>query len=274
MTAPMAARATAITSGCAIGLAGSTSSGVSAAGATVCQRYTNGALAAVHGGSRAGQLAADYGVPAIERYDDVLASPEIDAVLVATPQMLHLDQVSLAARAGKHVLVEKPMGLNRADCEQMVDVCCESGVTLSVIQTWRFRGTVDRPGLMMGLDRGGACRGVVQRLVGSDIEERLGLLARREASSKPMTQAPRWVTVETARGKQRAIAICIIRSGPAYCRGTPDEIADVIAHACGHWGSCAEYLMNTVRHLEALGIHDRYLWRLQELVAARIKARG
>ncbi len=136
----------------------------------------------------------------------------------------------------------------------------------------RFRGTMDRPGLMMGLDRGGACRGVVQRIAGPDVKERLGLLVRREASVKPMTQAPRWVTVETASGRRRAIAICIDRSGPSYCRHTPDETAEILAEACGHWGSCAEYLMNTVHHLEELGIHDRYLWRVQELVAARIRA--
>ena len=47
---------------------------------------------------------------------------------------------------------------------------------------------------------------------------------------------------------------------------------DILARACGHWGSGAEYLMHTVAHLEDLGIHDRYLWKLQELVAQRIKA--
>jgi cation transport protein ChaC len=48
-------------------------------------------------------------------------------------------------------------------------------------------------------------------------------------------------------------------------------VADVLAGACGHWGSCAEYLHNTVAHLEEHGIRDRNLWRLQALVAERIK---
>ena len=159
--------------------------------------------------------------------------------------------------------------------------CATDGQEPALLHGWhrsyclrirRYRATVDRPGLMMGLDRGGACRGVVQRLAGPDVRERLGLLVRREASSRPMTQAPRWVTVETESGRRRAIAICIDRSGPSYCRHTPEETAAILAEACGHWGSCAEYLMNTVHHLEALGIHDRYLWRLQELVAERIRA--
>ena len=43
-----------------------------------------------------------------------------------------------------------------------------------------------------------------------------------------------------------------------------------LALACGHAGSCAEYLYNTVEHLEAAGIRDRNLWRLQRLVAEEI----
>ena len=55
---------------------------------------------------------------------------------------------------------------------------------------------------------------------------------------------------------------------------TAEEIADVLARACGHWGSGAEYLGNTVAHLEEHGIHDRGLWKLQELVAGKINEMG
>lgn len=109
------------------------------------RRYVKGGrLAAIHGGSRAAQLAKDYEVDHIESYEQVLARKDIDAVLVATPQNFHLQQVTEAARAGKHSLVEKPMALNRVECQGMVQVCAEQGVKLSVIQTWRFRGTVAR----------------------------------------------------------------------------------------------------------------------------------
>ena len=50
-----------------------------------------------------------------------------------------------------------------------------------------------------------------------------------------------------------------------------DAVADVLARSCGHWGSGAEYLLNTVSHLEAKGIRDSNLWRLQRLVAVRIE---
>ncbi len=45
----------------------------------------------------------------------------------------------------------------------------------------------------------------------------------------------------------------------------------MIARAVGHFGSCAEYLHNTVTHLEGMGIRDNYLWRLQQLVSDEIK---
>jgi len=51
-----------------------------------------------------------------------------------------------------------------------------------------------------------------------------------------------------------------------------EDTARLLAKACGHWGSCAEYLHKTVVHLEERGIHDRNLWRLQSLVAEQIKA--
>ena len=92
-------------------------------------------------------------------------------------------------------------------------------------------------------------------------------------SVKPSTNMPRWVLVETNRGPVRAIAFVANRKGAAYAGGlTPEQTADMVSKACGHWGTCAEYLYNTVFHLEERGIHDRHLWRLQRLVAERIAA--
>jgi cation transport protein ChaC len=137
----------------------------------------------------------------------------------------------------------------------------------------RYRGSPDCPGLMMALDVGGSCRGVAQRIPAKHVEERLDQLLRRETSVKPASNVPRWVTIETGTGKRPAVAFTINRKGPTYAgRHSLEQTADILARACGHWGSGAEYLMHTVAHLEDLGIHDRYLWRLQELVAERIKA--
>jgi cation transport protein ChaC len=138
----------------------------------------------------------------------------------------------------------------------------------------RFRGTPERPGLMLALDRGGACVGVVQRFAGPDARTRLGLLLRREMTIRETPNQPRWVTVTAANGaRHRAITFAADRRSFLYCgRQSTEATVEVLADAIGHMGSCAEYLMKTVQHLEALGIHDAYLWRLQALVAARIMA--
>jgi len=136
----------------------------------------------------------------------------------------------------------------------------------------RFRGTPEYPGLMMALDAGGSCRGVLQRIPARHVEDRLDLLLRRETSVKPASNTPRWVNVESPHGSQHAITFTINRKGPTYCRHTLEETAEILAKACGHWGSGAEYLLHTVAHLEERGIHDPYLWRLQQMVAQRIDA--
>jgi cation transport protein ChaC len=137
----------------------------------------------------------------------------------------------------------------------------------------RYRGCDEQPGLMMALDRGGACRGVLQRLPPGRHLECLDQLLRREFSYKPWSQRAAWLRVRSEGRSLPALAFVMNHRAPTYSGDlTLEQQADLIARACGHVGSCAEYLMNTVAHLEQLGIHDRYLWRLQQLVAERIGA--
>jgi len=138
-------------------------------------------------------------------------------------------------------------------------------------KVYRHRGTLEAPGLMMALDRGGQCEGVLYRLPAATLQEQLGKLFRREFTVKPVNSMPRWITVTVGQDSLRAIAFIMNRQSPAYVgKLTLDQKADILATACGHWGSCAEYLYNTVFHLEERGIHDRYLWQLQQLVAERL----
>jgi len=137
----------------------------------------------------------------------------------------------------------------------------------------RYRGTDEQPGLMMTLDRGGSCRGVLQRLPGERVPECLDQLLRREFTYKPTSQNLVAVSVQSDGRRIPAIAMVINRKSPNYAADLSlEQQAEMIALACGYRGPCAEYLLNTVEHLEALGIHDRYLWRLQALVAERISA--
>lgn len=134
-----------------------------------------------------------------------------------------------------------------------------------------YRGTPERPGIMLSLDRGGSCRGVVFRLPPDAVDENLSRILRREMVIRRPTLPCRWVTVRTDDGPQRAIAFPISRTSAAYLPGlTEDVVVNALATAAGERGSMAEYLASTVQHLEERGIHDRYLWRMQGLVAARI----
>lgn len=72
------------------------------------------------------------GIALVDSYADVLRDPGIDAVLLATPHSQHHPQIVAAARAGKHVFVEKPMTLTRASAEDAVSACREAGITLGL----------------------------------------------------------------------------------------------------------------------------------------------
>lgn len=72
--------------------------------------------------------------------DDLLAQPDIDAVYIASPLYCHKEQVIAAAKAGKHILLEKPMGLTVEEAVEMNRVCLEFGVKLGVAFMMRFHG--------------------------------------------------------------------------------------------------------------------------------------
>ena len=82
--------------------------------------------------SRAAAAAAELGVPCEASLDALLARPDVDAVCLCTPSGLHAAQAVAAARAGKHVLVEKPLALTLAAADAMIAACRDAGVRLGV----------------------------------------------------------------------------------------------------------------------------------------------
>ena len=139
----------------------------------------------------------------------------------------------------------------------------------------RFRASPERPGLMLGLDRGGQCRGRVFRVEESDVRESLGKLFRRELVIKPSVYIPRWLKAHTSEGTVDALAFVVDRRNERYVGRLPaEQVVGMLATAAGPRGSCAEYLYHTVAHLEEAGIRDAYLWTLQHLVAERIAGRS
>ena len=83
------------------------------------------------------KVAAQFGAVALPGIEELLDSG-IDAVYVASPANMHLEQVIYCARAKKHVLCEKPLGMTVAEAEKMIRVCEEEGITLGVGLMMRF----------------------------------------------------------------------------------------------------------------------------------------
>jgi predicted dehydrogenase len=88
-------------------------------------------------GKRAPGLAQKYGVEHIASFEDMLARPDVDAVVLATPHSAHLPETLAAAKAGKHIFLEKPMGLDTAECRRMIDAANAAGVQMTVGQVTR-----------------------------------------------------------------------------------------------------------------------------------------
>jgi predicted dehydrogenase len=97
----------------------------------------NTRLVGVAVGKRAPALAERYGVDLVSSFEDLLARSDVDAVVLATPHSAHLPEALAAARAGKHIFLEKPMGLSKAECRQMIEAARAANVQLSVGQVTR-----------------------------------------------------------------------------------------------------------------------------------------
>jgi len=141
------------------------------------------------------------------------------------------------------------------------------------MQLFRFRGSPEQPGLMLALDHGGSCKGEVFRIAERDAAQELEKLVRREIPYRRLATAWRWVDVDIQGQRQKALTFYAgMRRDHFYARLPIHTQAHMLARAAGHGGSGAAYLHQTVTKLEELGIHDSYLWELQHLVAAEIRA--
>lgn len=132
----------------------------------------------------------------------------------------------------------------------------------------RYRGTVSAPGLVLGLDRGGACRGTAYCVAAADIPAVLEMLWRQEMRRR--VYVPRLLPVSIDTERRMALAFLANRSHDSYAGQLEVEVAAaIIAGCCGERGPNVDYLVNTVRHLDALGVHDHHLHRLLTAVRAR-----
>ncbi len=127
------------------------------------------------------------------------------------------------------------------------------------IRSWVHRGTRENPGLVLGLDRGGSCKGVAFRVAEHEKEFVLNYLRERELVTNVYVEK----TVPTILADKRrvqAVTYVADREHEQYAyKIDADEAAAVAAHATGQSGPNDDYVRNTVEHLRELGIRDGWL---------------
>lgn len=135
-----------------------------------------------------------------------------------------------------------------------------------------FRGSPERPGLMLALASGGSCDGLVLEIAPGTEAQSLRAILRRELVAHELAANACWITVQTERGPEQALTFYADPVGTQIARLSVRQQAKRLARAAGAAGSGAEYLLRTVHGLAENGIHDDYIWTLQQLVAEEIEA--
>ncbi len=136
------------------------------------------------------------------------------------------------------------------------------------IYSTRYRGTPERPGLVLGLDRGGACRGIAYRVAAANVDRVMAYLWEREMVTR--AYSCRNVTIHLETGPVTARTFVVNRHHPQYAGKLSDaELVELVCQGHGQRGPCRSYLENTVRHLDQLGVPDRRLHELLQHVRAR-----
>lgn len=131
------------------------------------------------------------------------------------------------------------------------------------------RGTAERPGLALGLDRGGSCRGLAFRIDAQHVAAAKADLWRREMTNA--AYEPKIVPVELVGGARVPALTFVARRDHAQYRGDlpPEHAASLVAQGVGHYGAALDYLRNVARHLDEFGINDGPLHRVLTLAEAK-----
>lgn len=130
------------------------------------------------------------------------------------------------------------------------------------------RGSPEHPGLMLALDHGGCCYGMVFRIAAPQVRDELRLLWRREMLSG--AYEPRWVATTVAGERARALTFVVNRRHPRYAGKLPVErVAHLLDTGRGIHGNCRSYFDSTMDALDGLGVRDAALERIRDALAAR-----
>jgi cation transport protein ChaC len=132
------------------------------------------------------------------------------------------------------------------------------------------RGTPERPGLVLGLDRGGMCRGIAFRVAAAARDETIAYLREREQVTSVYLETMRRIELDDEAQRQvRALCYTVDRGHVQYAgRLTVDESVHYVRQGHGRSGNNRDYVLETVRALEALGYRETEL----HLIADRLKS--
>ena len=132
---------------------------------------------------------------------------------------------------------------------------------LCILST-RYRGTHQKPGLVMGLCRGGSCWGMAFRIAPSEVRRTLRRLWRREMQRR--VYQPRLVAARLRDGRTvRALAFLADPTHPAFVRELDlHGRARLVAQGIGQRGPCIDYIRNTLEHMQGVGVRDPHLERV------------
>jgi cation transport protein ChaC len=145
---------------------------------------------------------------------------------------------------------------------------------LCILST-RYRGTRRKPGLVMGLCRGGSCWGMAFRVDAGRVRAALWRLWQREMPRR--VYAPRLVEVQLRSGRRvSALAFLADPAHPAYVRELDlHGRARLVAQGMGQRGLCVDYIRNTIEHMQTVGVRDPHLERiLHAALALRTNGSG
>lgn len=133
--------------------------------------------------------------------------------------------------------------------------------------SWSYRGSREKPGLVLGLDRGGSCRGIAFEVAATDRVRVLDYLHDREMINS--SYQPRMLAARLADDRLvPALAFVVRRDTPQYAgKLAPGRMAEVVGGAHGERGPNCDYVLNTVRHLDEMGFPCERL----RVVARRLK---
>jgi len=130
------------------------------------------------------------------------------------------------------------------------------------IYSWVHRGTQQRPGLVLGLDAGGSCRGMAFKVAGSSRHDVVDYLRARELVTNVYLEVERPVKLDN--GEQVSALTYVVDSTHEQYAGrlSHEKLVAQVHGAVGQSGNNEEYILNTVTHLRELGIHDAGLEKL------------